>query len=509
MAKIGTREFAGLTSTFLTDGKRGMEKPTARNVTKSAFTERIRSLFFSGAPADAVRSAASRKLHPVHNDPNIYVVPHFLTPRELDHFDELITARRAAFKHSHTDSSSGEQLVVEERTSISLPLPKALDAVIRAIESRAADLVGLPADHVEPLQVVHYTNGARFDMHHDVAPITLRSEREADEGASPVPVDGASGPSGPNGVSQRSSSSSSSSIPAGEGRLPPRLSAADVVVEKQEGPKRLVTLFVYLNTLPDGIGHTDFPLLQADDGQGRSFSVRPRSGTALVFCNVDEHGEPDPRLCHRACPVPEGHVKFGVNIWISDVSQQAHATSSLAASAAKFRGSAAKPGKGLLAPLLYAELGDLPPPPPAALVGLAVRRTFQFTGRGASASGTYTGLVSSHCPTNGYHLEYSDGDEEDIDAEDLLALPLAEPGALVGRRVSKHFPGHGRFEGEVAACDDPAAQTYTVGYDDGDGESQLPLAEVLRILLPAKSAARKRKRGGGGGPAKGKQPQAE
>ena len=81
----------------------------------------------------------------------------------------------------------------------------------------------------------------------------------------------------------------------------------------------------------DGIGHTEFPLLQAADGSGRSLSVRPRSGTALVFCNVDERGESDARLCHRACPVPEGHVKFGVNIWISDVSQQAHATSSLAA----------------------------------------------------------------------------------------------------------------------------------------------------------------------------------
>ena len=136
MAKIGAREFAGLTSTYLTDGKRGMEKPTARNVTVSAFTERIRSLFFSSSSSDAaVRSAASRKLHAVHNEPNVYVVPHFLTPRELDHFDELITARRAAFKHSHTDASNGEQLLVEERTSISLPLPKASDAVIRAIEA--------------------------------------------------------------------------------------------------------------------------------------------------------------------------------------------------------------------------------------------------------------------------------------------------------------------------------------------------------------------------------------
>ena len=71
-----------------------------------------------------------------------------------------------------------------------------------------------------------------------------------------------------------------------------------------------MTLFVYLNTLPEGVGHTDFPQI--------NLSVRPRSGTALLFCNVAADGEPDPRVCHRACPVPPGHHKFGCNVWIAD-----------------------------------------------------------------------------------------------------------------------------------------------------------------------------------------------
>ena len=29
-------------------------------------------------------------------------------------------------------------------------------------------------------------------------------------------------------------------------------------------------------------------------------------------------GAPDPRVCHRACPVPPGHRKFGCNVWIAD-----------------------------------------------------------------------------------------------------------------------------------------------------------------------------------------------
>ena len=52
-------------------------------------------------------------------------------------------------------------------------------------------------------------------------------------------------------------------------------------------------------------------------------SVRPKSGTALVFCNVKRNGAPDARLCHEACPVPPGSIKFGCNIWLTDVTMQA------------------------------------------------------------------------------------------------------------------------------------------------------------------------------------------
>ena len=456
--KVGKREASALSNPYLPDGARGMDKPSARNTAKAALTERVRSLFLSG-PAPEHNS---RKLQAVHSSPNLYVVPHFLTARELDHLDDLLTARRAAFKRSHTDSSDGSY-VGEERTSVSLPLPKSADGVIRAIEARAADLVGLPADHVEPLQVVHYSHGARFDLHHDVAPIAIRGDDE----------DEAGGGGGGGGASRDES----------------ELTADDVTVEHQEGPRRLITIFCYLNTLPEGIGHTEFPLLRTADGA--PFSVRPRSGTALIFCNVDEDGRPDARLCHRACPVPDGHVKFGVNIWISDVSQQAHA---LAAGKKAGKGGAAG-GKGLLAPLLYVQPDDVPPPPPAALVGLRFSRRFD------GHSGAFEGEVASFCPTNGYHLEYSDGDEEDMAAEDVLSLSLAEPSAIVGRRIAKHFPGHGRFEGEVAGCDDEAAQLFSVRFDDGDAESERPVAEVLRLLLPAgqrkgglKARAKKRSR---------------
>ena len=112
--------------------------------------------------------------------------------------------------------------------------------------------------------------------------------------------------------------------------------------------------------------------------------------------------------------------------------------------------------------------------------------------------GVFEGRVHSHSNDLGYHLEYSDGDEEDLGVDELLALPLAEPACLVGRRISRHFPGHGRFEGEVVACNDGAPPGYRLRYDDGDEESEIPLAEVLRLLLPlSKKGGQKRQRSAG------------
>ena len=79
-------------------------------------------------------------------------------------------------------------------------------------------------------------------------------------------------------------------------------------------PRRLVTFFVYLNSLPEGEGHTEMTKL--------GISVQPRRGHALLFCNVDSRGEPEPLAAHRACPVRSGFIKFGMNIWITDSNLQ-------------------------------------------------------------------------------------------------------------------------------------------------------------------------------------------
>ena len=57
------------------------------------------------------------------------------------------------FSRSFTDSETGKKVVSAERTSSYFHLRKFGDPKITAIETRAAELVGVPPENVEPLQV--------------------------------------------------------------------------------------------------------------------------------------------------------------------------------------------------------------------------------------------------------------------------------------------------------------------------------------------------------------------
>ena len=60
------------------------------------------------------------------------------------------------------------------RTSTFLYIRKFADGMIRRIEDRGANITGVPALNVEPLQVVSYTNGQHFGIHHDLG--TLKDD---------------------------------------------------------------------------------------------------------------------------------------------------------------------------------------------------------------------------------------------------------------------------------------------------------------------------------------------
>ena len=138
------------------------------------------------------------------------------------------------------------------RTSSTGMLPSD-DAVVRAITERASLLTGYPYENIEPLQLVRYTDGQRYEPHFDY----------------------------------------------GE--------ACDFEENLSHG-HRHVTMLVYLNSVPERHGgHTSFPKL--------NLRLQPLAHAAIVFNDCLPNGEEDPRTLHGGTP-PTNHTKIAINIWI-------------------------------------------------------------------------------------------------------------------------------------------------------------------------------------------------
>jgi hypothetical protein len=238
----------------LVNGKRNIVK---RNVSQVQVPIRIQTLFHNvhGTPY------IPKKLELIHTNPNIFFIPNFLKENDIKHLDNILTQHSTKFRNSFTENDNNEEIISQERTSTFIHLTKGQDSILRGIELRASTLVSMSSEFVEPLQLVSYTRGQKFDTHHDGGTL-------GDDGT----------------------------------------------VEMVD-PKRYVTVFSYLNTLPEGQGHTEFPALD-------NVSIRPIKGAAVMFCNVMPNGEADVRTVHRACPVHGNLRKIGMNIWLGDQNMQ-------------------------------------------------------------------------------------------------------------------------------------------------------------------------------------------
>lgn len=149
-----------------------------------------------------------------------------------------------------------------QRTSKVIHFNKAHHKKIISIERRAAELLSVPTDCIEPLQLVRYQQGEYFQPHHDLGTLY-------DDGTVELPP-------------------SSFLFP----------------------PRRLVTIFVYINDVPEGCGGaTKFPLLLDQDtlkshpNDGGTLQIQPKRGMALLFCNIDRLGFPEPSTVHSGEPL--------------------------------------------------------------------------------------------------------------------------------------------------------------------------------------------------------------
>lgn len=122
---------------------------------------------------DDPESPSSRDIHlvRVHRDPNVHVIPEFLTPAECD---SLIEAADPYWERSLTSkgyaSASQDQYVqgsTDTRTSYSARLPKGGSELIAAIEKRVAAITEVEWEYIEPLVVVRYKPQEYFKEHHD------------------------------------------------------------------------------------------------------------------------------------------------------------------------------------------------------------------------------------------------------------------------------------------------------------------------------------------------------
>ncbi len=261
----------------VTSGVRASPRKTKR-VTVGRFPG-LQRLFYTFPRPDA-SSVTKLKLELVHEDPNIYVCPNFLSAAELAHIEGKVlkpsqggsklakaSPRKQAkrFTKSYTDDSGlSTHKDDSNRTSTFTYFTKMEDGKIAAIESRAAALVGSTIERVEPLQVVRYDVGQYFGAHHDTGVLF-------DDGSVEFP---------------------------------------------KNPPRRVCTLFVYLNDVDANAGgSTRFPLLK--DRDGNVLEVQPVKGSAVIWSNINGDGDIEERTVHEGVAITKGE-KLGMNIWITD-----------------------------------------------------------------------------------------------------------------------------------------------------------------------------------------------
>ena len=98
--------------------------------------------------------------------PKIIYINNFLPEDELlNHFISLGDKLK---KPSTIDTKENPAAVVANvRTSESAHIGKSTDKIIKILEDRACEYVNLPTTHLEPMQVVVYEKGQKYNPHYD------------------------------------------------------------------------------------------------------------------------------------------------------------------------------------------------------------------------------------------------------------------------------------------------------------------------------------------------------
>lgn len=186
----------------------------------------------------------------LHRAPLIATADGFLSEEDCA---EIITTARDRM-HRAKVTLDEESAVIEGRSGSNCWLQYALGGAVERLGTRVARWLGLPLEHAESLQVIHYGPGQEYRPHYDAYDLgTARGQRWC-----------------------------------------------------RYGGQRICTALVYLNTVEAG-GSTVFPHCNLD--------VEARMGRVVVFNNVGETLEtPHPDSLHGGAPVLRGE-KWACNLW--------------------------------------------------------------------------------------------------------------------------------------------------------------------------------------------------
>lgn len=201
------------------------------------------------------------------HSPRAYLFKNFLTPEECDYLIDL--AEEELEDATVVEGTTGESVKSEVRTSTAMSFSRGQDEVISRVEKRIAAVSHIPVGHGEPLQVLKYINGQKYDAHHDYF-------------------------------------------------------HDDVNPARERGGQRIATMLMYMSTVPiDGGGETTFPDAKFGQVSGAEWSdcannklsVKTEKGDALLFFSLNVDGTKDPRSIHASCPTTVGQ-KYSLTKWM-------------------------------------------------------------------------------------------------------------------------------------------------------------------------------------------------
>ena len=185
--------------------------------------------------------------------PKIIYIENFITKEEADH---LIKIADKTKRPSTIDTKDDPYTLVNNvRSSQSAHLGKSTDKIIKGIEDKACNYVGLSTGYLEPMQVVVYEKGQKFNPHYDFF---------SDD-------------------------------------------AQDIL----ERGNRNKTVLVYLNDIQENFGGaTVFPKID--------LKIQPKAYSAIYFENMNESGV-DYNTLHAGEELTTNELKkYAINIWFRE-----------------------------------------------------------------------------------------------------------------------------------------------------------------------------------------------